>query len=268
MNGEPIKFKIDTGADVTVIPHDAFKSIPGATLNPTSDILSGPNQKILPCSEGTVHGSLRHRDKEVSEEVFIVRRLRHPLLGRPAVESLGLVSRLKCVQTKTDFAKKFPELFEGFGKLEGDYKKVLQENARPYALSTPCRIAIPLLPKVKAELERMEEMGVVRRVSEPTNYWCAGMVVVPKPGGRVRICVDLTRLNESVCRERHPLPAVEQTLAQLAGARVFTKLDANSGFWQIPLAQESAPLTTFIAPFGRFCFNRLPFGITSVPKHF
>ena len=212
--------------------------------------------------------SLRHRDKEVSEEVFIVRRLRHPLLGRPAVESLGLVSRLKCVQTKTDFAKKFPELFEGLGKLEGDYKIVLQENARPYALSTPRRIAIPLLPKVKAELERMEEMGVVRRVSEPTNYWCVGMVVVPKPGGRVRICVDLSRLNESVCRERHPLPAVEQTLAQLAGARVFTKLDANSGFWQIPLAQESAPLTTFIRPFGRFCFNRLPFGITSVPKHF
>ena len=57
-------------------------------------------------------------------------------------------------------------------------------------------------------------------------------------------------------------------LAQLAGARVFTKLDANSGFWQIPLAKESALLTTFIIPFGRSCFNRLPFGITSAPEHF
>ena len=62
--------------------------------------------------------------------------------------------------------------------------------------------------------------------------------------------------------------AVEQTLAQLAGARVFSKLDTNSGFWQIPLSRESALLTTFITPFGRYCFHRLPFGITSAPEHF
>ena len=80
--------------------------------------------------------------------------------------------------------------------------------------------------------------------------------------------VDLTRLNDSVCRERHPLPVVDQILAQLAGAKIFSKLDANSGFWQIPLSPESIPLTTFITPFGRFCFHRLPFGITSAPEHF
>ena len=94
------------------------------------------------------------------------------------------------------------------------------------------------------------------------------MVVVPKADSKVRICVDLTRLNESVKRERHPLPAVDQTLAQLAGAKVFTKLDANSGFWQIPLAPASSLLTTFITPFGRYCFHRLPFGISSAPEHF
>ena len=91
--------------------------------------------------------------------------------------------------------------------------------------------------------------------------------MVPKPDGNVRICVDLMKLNESVCCEQH-LPAVEQTLAQLAGAQVFTKLDANSGFWQILLSTDSSLLTTFLTPFGRYCFNRLPFGITSAPKHF
>ena len=69
-------------------------------------------------------------------------------------------------------------------------------------------------------------------------------------------------------RERHPLPAVEQTLAQIARARVFSKLDANSGFWQISLAKEASLLTMFITPYGRFCFNCLPLGITTAPEHF
>ena len=98
--------------------------------------------------------------------------------------------------------------------------------------------------------------------------WCAGIVVVQKSRDQVRICVDLTRLNESVYRERHLLPTVEQVLVQISGARFFSKLDANSGFWQVPLAKGSALLTTFMTPFGRYCFNRLPFGITSAPEHF
>ena len=78
----------------------------------------------------------------------------------------------------------------------------------------------------------MEKLGVITRVDIPTD-WCAGMVVVPKPDGRIRICVNLTKLDQSVRRERHMLPSVEQTLAQLGGATSFSKLDANSGFWQI-----------------------------------
>lgn len=133
------------------------------------------------------------------------------------------------------------------------------------ALSVPRRVPLPLLEKVKTELQRMESEGVIRRVEEPTD-WCAGMVVIPKPNGNVRICVDLTMLNESVCRERHILPAVDDTLAQLKGASFFSKLDATSGFWQVPLHKESEPLTTFITPFGRYCFQRLPFGISSAPE--
>ena len=74
--------------------------------------------------------------------------------------------------------------------------------------------------------------------------------MVPKKNGSVRICVDLKPLNSSVLREIHPLPTVEDILAQLSGAKVFSKLDANSGFWQIPLTEESRLLTTFITPYG------------------
>ena len=113
----------------------------------------------------------------------------------------------------------------------------------------------------------MEAMGVISKVEDPTP-WCAGMVVVPKKDGKVQICVDLKPLNASVKCEIHPLPKVDDTLAQLSGAKVFSKLNASSGFWQIPLAEKSCHLTTFITPFGRFCFNKMPFGISSAPEHF
>ena len=69
-------------------------------------------------------------------------------------------------------------------------------------------------------------------------------------------------------RENFPLPTTDQLLAQLDGATVFSKLDCNKGFHQIPLAEESQELTTFIPPFGRFCYTRLPFGISSGPEIF
>ena len=64
------------------------------------------------------------------------------------------------------------------------------------------------MPKVKEELQRMEELGIIKKVKQPTD-WCAGIMVVPKANGSLRICVDLTKLNASVRRERHVLPAVD-----------------------------------------------------------
>ena len=126
---------------------------------------------------------------------------------------------------------------------------------------------MPLLSKVKEELSRMEEMQIISAVDEPTE-WCSGLVVVPKPSGDVRLCVDLTQLNNSILREFHPVPSGDHTLAQLSGAKYFSKLDANSGFWQVGLSPDSDKLTNFRTSFGRFCFNRLPFGISSAPEHF
>ena len=64
------------------------------------------------------------------------------------------------------------------------------------------------------------------------------------------------------------MPSVDHTLAQLSNAKVFSKIDANSGFWQIELSKQLALLTTFITPFGRYCFNRLPFRISTAPELF
>ncbi len=80
-------------------------------------------------------------------------------------------------------------------------------------------------------------MGVISKIDVPIP-WCAGMVVVPKKDRTVKICVDLKPLNTAVLREPHPLPKVDDTLAQWSGAKVFSKLDANSGFWQILLRRS------------------------------
>ena len=268
LNGQPVTFKMDTGADVTVIPMSVLRrQRETKTLYPAQKRLHGPNNQELPV-RGCLKATLAYRNATVVEEVYVVPGLHTPLLGRPAIESLGLITRVASIGLTGDqIPLQYPNLFKGLGKLKGKYTIRLREGACPFALMTPRRVAIPLLPRVKAELERMVQLGVISPVEEPTE-WCAGMVVAQKANGSVRICVDLSRLNESVCRERHPLPVVEQVLAQLTGAKLFSKLDANSGFWQIPLSPESALLTTFVTPFGRFCFHRLPFGITSAPEHF
>ena len=267
LNGKPTRLEIDTGADVTVISQRIHREIGNPSLSPPQKTLRGPCNQVLPV-KGQFTGKFLRGSKEVQQEVFVVEKLRNPLLGRPAIRALDLAVHIGAVQDeKPSPIKQFTSLFQGLGKLEGEYSVKLQEGAQPFALTVPRRVAIPLMKQVKDELKRMEQLGVITRVSEPME-WCAGMVVVPKANNTVRICVDLTHLNKSVCRERHPLPTVEQTLAQLAGARVFSKLDANSGFWQIPFSRESALLTTFITPFGQYCFHRLPFGITSAPEHF
>ena len=124
---------------------------------------------------------------------------------------------------------------------------------------------IPLLPSVKKTLDEMLREGIIEKVTDPTD-WCAPMVVVPKPSGDVRITTDFTKLNLAVKRPRYELPSVDDTLARLGNARIFTKLDANSGFYQCVLDKESAPLTTFITPFGRYFYKRLPMGISSAPE--
>ena len=191
-----------------------------------------------------------------------------PLVGRSAISALKLVARVNLIQADREaVAEQFPELFKGLGQMTGEYQIKIQPNIMPFALITPRRIAIPLRPQVKTELERMEKLGVIAKVQQPTD-WCAGMVIVPKPNCTIGICVDLTKLNASICQERHILPSVKETLAQLGDAKVFSKLDANSGFWQLKLASESTLLTTFITPFGHYCFKRLLFGISSAPEVF
>ena len=205
--------------------------------------------------------------------------LQKPLLSRNASSSLNLIQKVNEIHskekpfdsvaenTKLHILDKYPKLFEGLGEIHGEYKILIKPNANPYALNGPRKVPLPLLDKAKKELDKMLKMGVISRAEGHTS-WCAPMVVIPKPNGDVRICVHLTKLNQSVLRETQTLPSVDYTLAKFGGAKIFSKMDANSAFWQRKLSNESLLLTSFITPWGRFCFNRLPYGISTGSEQF
>ncbi|GFS12590.1 Pol polyprotein [Elysia marginata] len=203
------------------------------------------------------------------ETLHVIQGQHQPLLSASARLQMGPIARLNSLTTETpDFRAEFPNLFKGLGRHKDAYTIKTRPDIQPVSIYTPRKIAHPLMTKVKTEIDRMLSEGVISFVNEPTA-WCSGIVVVPKPDqSSVRICVDLTALNKAVLREVHPLSSADDDLALLAGSRVFTKLDARSGFWQMPLDPQSRLLTTFLTPFGRFCMNRLPFGISSAPEVF
>lgn len=94
------------------------------------------------------------------------------------------------------------------------------------------------------------------------------IVLVKKPIGKLRLCLDPRNLNKAILRSHYIFPTLEDTKSQLYNAKYFSTLDANSGFWTIPLDEYSSKLCTFITPFGRYRFLRLPFGINAAPEIF
>ncbi len=158
-------------------------------------------------------------------------------------------------------------MFAVEGKVKSEPVKIhLKEGTKPHAIMTARRVPFPLLKKVE-ELQRLEQGNIISRVTELSD-WCAGMVPVLKCNQTVRVTVDYKKLNASVKRQQFMLPNLEDVAPKLAGALWFSTLDAECGFFQFALDEEIAALTTFITPFGRFRFNRLPMGISCAPEIF
>ena len=170
----------------------------------------------------------------------MVRGLKNNLLGFPAIKNLHLINKIDRTTTTTPIQERFAKVFKGLGTLGEEYEIQLKNDAVPYSLYTPRNVPLPLRDKVREELQRMESLGVISKVDTPTP-WCMGMVVVKKKSGDVRICVDLKPLNESVLREVHPIPSVDETLGKLAGGTVFSKLTVGFGKFHYQKIPASLP---------------------------
>ena len=222
VNGKAVMFVIDTGAEVSAISRNVYEAIGQPRLYNPNKILCGPGRQVLNVL-GCCTVKLSYKQHRVSQKVYVVHKLANNLLGLPAIIALNVLTQVNAVQrVDHPIADKFPDLFHGLGTMKDEYEIKLKPDAKPYSLFSARRVPIPMREKVKTELQQMEAAGVISKVDGPTS-WCAGMVVVPKKSGEVRICVDLKPLNENVLRETHPMPHVDDALAQLSGAKLFSR---------------------------------------------
>ena len=244
---KPIEFHMDTRADVDVISEQVYQQfLRHKAVQPARKILKGADKKPLSVI-GFVKYSLTKGDRSMQTDLYVIAGASF-LLGCTSSMILGVVSMVAGI----DCQDQYPELCTGLGDMPDNYSMSLEETAEPFSIAYPRRIPLPLMDKVKVELNRLEELGVIQPITEPTD-WCTPIVIVPKANSeKVRICVDFTKLNLAVKRERHLLPSVDHTIGQMTGAKVFSKLNASSGFHQIQLTQDSQLLTTFITLFGRY----------------
>ena len=255
---------MDTGAAVTAIP-SRFQSNLSLVLKPARKMLRAAGNQNLQV-DGVANVVLKINGRSVTQEVYIVKNLMTPLLGKPAIAGLRMIEFTDSISVEP-WKEKFPNLFTGLGTMKTAVKIALKKDCTPFAQAVPRRVAAARREPLRKELQRMESMGVIRKIEEPTE-WCAPCIVVPKRNNSIRVCIDFTRLNQAITREYHPLPTTDETLSMLGAAKYFTKLDANCGYWQMKLDKETQHLTAFITPFGRYVCERLPFGICSAPEIF
>ena len=158
--------------------------------------------------------------------------------------------------------KLFPELFSGVGCLDTLYRIDLKTDAKPVKHAAR-RVHESIRTKVKEELDRLVKDGIIKRVECPTD-WVSNIVCVSKPNGNIRLCLDPKDLNKYIKRPHYYSPTIDDVLPDLCGSKFFSTLDARSGYWNIPLDDQSQLLTTFNTPgYGRYCFKHLPFELVS-----
>ncbi|UYV66236.1 K02A2.6-like [Cordylochernes scorpioides] len=270
VNGKEICFKLDSGAEVNVLPYTFTRQMKGLEIFQTNRKLTsytGHEIKI----KGIATLNCKTKNKTESLEFFIADGYYQPILGIEAIEKLSLIKKCDAVQTEQNNSAKeilnrHKNIFEGIGRLPIEHKIRLKENATP-VIAPSRKIPFSIREKVKAELERMEKLDIIEKFEEPSE-WTHPIVVVQKPSGDVRICMDPRELNKYVQRERYILPTAETIFSELKGATVFSVFDASSAFWQVPLDKESTNLCTIATPFGRFRFKRLPYGLNSASEVF
>ncbi|CAB4023777.1 Transposon Tf2-9 poly, partial [Paramuricea clavata] len=276
----PVDLIVDSGATVNVLDNETF-----AKIKANSPItLSKTNLKLFPYGSSTplsIQGSftaqVSHKDL-ITNAIFIVVANQNSgsLLGHKTATDLGLFQEHENFHPIQNICNgdnlfmqtlvtKYPQVFNGIGKLKDLQLHLHFDESVPPVAQAPRRIPFHIRKAVQTKLDELETLGIIEPVKGPSP-WVSPLVAVPKPNGDIRVCVDMRQANSAIIRERHPIPTIEETLQELQGATVFSKLDLRSAYHQIELHPESRPITTFATQKGLYQYTRLMFGVSSAPE--
>jgi Reverse transcriptase (RNA-dependent DNA polymerase). len=276
----------DTGSDVEAIDLANFKRMGGSI-----DMLS-PDQEVVRDVTGTPLESLGccpvvflHGNDEITSVVHVFEHVNGAYASRRLLKSLKFlpeswpdqevvkaVCRLEQTkETESKLRNEFSDVFDekNLKPMKGSPMTIiLEDNAIPHQERNARNIPVAYEGQVKKQLDDMLEDVIIERVTGP-SAWCHPIVVVNKKGtNEMRMTVDLKKLNSQVKRPVHPMKTPKDMVVGMNGARYFTKFDARHGYWQVPLAEESRHLTTFITPWGRFRYCRDPQGFIAAGDEF
>ena len=271
INHRIIEFKIDTGAQCNVLPESSCSLLrPRPKIHSFTISLSVYNGSDIRV-KGKFIANIKYKDNHTVPVMFVVvDSISMLLIGLQTSEKLSCIKRVMVVDNVynlyQDLINKFDDCFGKLGVLPREYYITLKDDVTPVVMP-PRKSPVALKDKLNEELDKMVQKDVIVPIRKPTD-WVNSLVIVEKSNGKLRICLDPRPLNKAVKREHFQLPATEDILSQMSGARYFSKLDASQGYWHIQVDEESSRLLTFATPFGRYRFKRLLFGIHSASEIF
>ena len=209
INGSTVTMKLDTGAEANVLSRRIFEKLQKKPrLQPAKVVLTAfGGSKISACGKAALMVELPGREPQIVEFIIADVDDKQPqILGLKSLTDLDIIkcTGIDAIDQRLDkntVLKAYTELFfDDLGCLPYVHKFVLDPSVYP-VVHPPRRIAVSLLEKVRAELQRMEGLGVIAREWEPTD--CVNsLITVHKPDGSVRLCMDPSHLNKAIKR-RH-----------------------------------------------------------------